>query len=654
MASQLKMPILVYAADGASSELNAQALMDALPSEKEPLAYQYPLYGLSLRAPVFEHTGPLLSVQDPSHARKTARNQPQHGTHTASLGRGVLVNRSLVDLCNVNKCGLRRSDVEKVDKQDDGAARRLFHSVALEAMTYTGEDGVQYIKDEFIGMFVYLYILGVSIHNTGCTTPMILSTVISFTGELFDAWLCRRMAIGDRILAALRARFFLHIWRTHIVALERRYPDLYSTVRSFISGPSFKIFNRLCDTLVLLALAYSQYYPDQPFCPWLLGTDFVEHFFGLARRMLPNFTFAELLKLVKHIMLRQKILLTQKSGTLPRPEREAKSGYILDFDSTPLSPEELKECHVKLTTADLNALVELAAKEAEKISRQLLHMKVTRPSVKHPWVLAALGIDIITSHKTSGTHDTDSDSESDWETDPKEDLHDDSDNDDLDPTGDNNSNSQRHLGDTTANFAMRLKGSTQDCARYAALCEDYNNSQIELEQLQADTDIALNASQGQSLVPTRNTIPDNVTSSKSALQPAQTSAILDQDGRVLVSLMLRTRQKHQSGTAVKSERVIALDPKYALSRLDGVMTGTDAERKPREKGKMSVKEASHRVRIAQVLHGEIQREKTAREHRYETQSRQIQRIAQKKKTGMSTHTSQLAYYNGTKHLISFS
>ncbi|KAJ7212583.1 hypothetical protein GGX14DRAFT_393484 [Mycena pura] len=42
--------------------------------------------------------------------------------------------------------------------------------------------------------------------------------------------------------------------------------------------------------------------------PWLLGTEFVEHFFDLAWMMLPNFTYAEFLKLVQHVMVRQQIL----------------------------------------------------------------------------------------------------------------------------------------------------------------------------------------------------------------------------------------------------------------------------------------------------------------------------------------------------------
>lgn len=159
MAKVLKMRVVVMSADGAASEIGAQALMDAEQTSEPHLEYSYPLYGISIRVPVFEETGPLISVQDPHHARKTCRNQPQHGTHTASLGRTYFVNRSLVQVQETGRSGLVRADVENVDKQDDGAARRLFHAMALEAMT-TNVNGTLTVSESFLGLFVYVWIFG--------------------------------------------------------------------------------------------------------------------------------------------------------------------------------------------------------------------------------------------------------------------------------------------------------------------------------------------------------------------------------------------------------------------------------------------------------------------------------------------------------------
>lgn len=159
MAEQLGMKVVSMSADGASSEQGAQSLMDHIQSICEPITYEFKLYGIKLHAPVLA-TGPLISCQDPQHARKTCRNQPQHGTHTASLGRGVMVNRSLVSLQETGAAGLMRRDVENVDKQDDGAARRLFHPTALLAMTTKDDAGNLSVQEEFRGLFVYLFVFG--------------------------------------------------------------------------------------------------------------------------------------------------------------------------------------------------------------------------------------------------------------------------------------------------------------------------------------------------------------------------------------------------------------------------------------------------------------------------------------------------------------
>jgi hypothetical protein len=161
-----------------------------------------------------------------------------------------------------------------------------------------------------------------------------------------------RLAVRDRVVAAVRARMFLHNWRHHIHQLSKTFPDLYSTTRSFISPASFNIFNQLCDSLIAHILAYAKYYPDHPFCPWLMGMEFLEHFFGLARQLLPDFAYTELLKMIKHIMVWQKLLLSGKFDD--KKEQTSRSGYILDYDAKPLTDEELIQARVTLTTMQIN------------------------------------------------------------------------------------------------------------------------------------------------------------------------------------------------------------------------------------------------------------------------------------------------------------
>ncbi|KAJ7082107.1 hypothetical protein C8R44DRAFT_992225 [Mycena epipterygia] len=436
MAAQLSLPVVCFAADGAASELAAQKLMDSQKTSFPPITYDYSLYGIHLTAPVMK-TGPVVSGQDPGHAKKTAPNQPQHGTKTEDLGEDVVVNQTLVDLKDTGESGLLESDVNNVDKQDDGPARHLFHVKALQACT-TGEGDQTKIREGFSGLFVYLFVLGV----------------------MFDAWLNRTMTVENRVLAVLRARFFLHIWRAYIVHMSKRFPDLYSTTRSFISVQSFHIFNRLCDSLLLLVIIYARRYPNQPFCPWLLGTEFVEHFFGIARMMLPNFTWAEFIKLVQYLMVRQRILL---SGSFKEKyDRKARVGYVLDFDATPLTSEDRKLAEVRMTDAGMNSLVELAFREASLICTQILHIPAPRPTIQRPLVLTPLGVPP-----------------------PKAQHSDDSDSDD-DDTGDEpeeEDTSEPFCRPNTSEESRMIALAAHDAARYSALCDDYEDAVKELEAL---------------------------------------------------------------------------------------------------------------------------------------------------------------------------
>ena len=163
MAANLSLPVISFAADGAASEMAAQTLMDKEVTDLPHVTFDHPLYGVHLKAPVFRHTGPVVSVSDAPHGCKTSRNQPQHGTHTASLGTGHLVNQSLVELYQCEGSGLVKRDVEDVDKQDDGAARRVFHQTALWAATNPDGKEECKIKEGLHGLFVYLFIFGMCI-----------------------------------------------------------------------------------------------------------------------------------------------------------------------------------------------------------------------------------------------------------------------------------------------------------------------------------------------------------------------------------------------------------------------------------------------------------------------------------------------------------
>src|ERR1700683_1419997 len=76
--------------------------------------------------------------------------------------------------------------------------------------------------------------------------------------------------------------------------------------------------------------------------------------------------------MVKHIMLHQKLLLRGKFDE--KRERNSCSGYILDYNASPLTEAELLQVHVTLTTIQISQLVELSHWEASAICKDLLHM----------------------------------------------------------------------------------------------------------------------------------------------------------------------------------------------------------------------------------------------------------------------------------------
>ncbi|KAJ7775821.1 hypothetical protein B0H14DRAFT_2401658, partial [Mycena olivaceomarginata] len=488
MAAELSLPVISFSADGAASELSARRLMDDHETSFPPITYDYPLYGIHLKAPVTK-TGPVVSGQDAGHGKKTARNGPQSGARTEDLGEDVIVNNTLVDLQKTGVSGLLPSDVKNVDKQDDGPARHLFHVLALRACT-TGEGNMTKIREGFGGLF--------------------------------------------------------------------------------------------------------------PFCPWLLGTEFVEHFFGLARMMLPNFTWAEFIKLVQHVMVRQRILLW--GSFKEKRERNARVGYVLDFDAAPLTAEDRKLAEVTLTDRDMDSLVELGFQEATLIFSQLLHIPTPKPTERKPLDLAPLGVPAPKARSSGAGEDFDSD----------DDDYDDEEEEEEPPASDPIPDHLR------SEESRAIASATHGAARYAALCEDYENTVTELNSQPEP------ATPATVLGPPPP--PPSITSAASPSIPFRSEMIIDASGKLSISMMLQARLHWQAGTTTRSEKVSQIDSKYALSR---IARATGAEQNDdTEPEKMSLQEASNLTRVIQDQNATIQESKPVkyREIRWKGIAAVVQRL----------------------------
>src|SRR6266498_3456136 len=126
---------------------------------------------------------------------------------------------------------------------------------------------------------------------------------------------------------AMRAYFFLSIWKNYINQCSILHSTkLYNMNISCISTQSFNIFCSLAESLVLLILAHRDYYPNYSFFPWEYGTEALEHLFGIARQLMPDFSYYELYKILNRVQYRDNILRSENISNIQ--EKQSVSGKL--------------------------------------------------------------------------------------------------------------------------------------------------------------------------------------------------------------------------------------------------------------------------------------------------------------------------------------
>ncbi|PKB92001.1 hypothetical protein RhiirA5_446542 [Rhizophagus irregularis] len=97
----------------------------------------------------------------------------------------------------------------------------------------------------------------------------------------------------------MRAYFFLQYWKTFINKAHLEVSaKWYSYMRSFISLQSYNIFTSLTESLILLIIAHRDYCSNYPLLLWEHGTEVLEHVFGIARQLVPDFTTYKFFKVL--------------------------------------------------------------------------------------------------------------------------------------------------------------------------------------------------------------------------------------------------------------------------------------------------------------------------------------------------------------------
>ncbi|KAJ7815524.1 hypothetical protein B0H14DRAFT_3476149 [Mycena olivaceomarginata] len=299
------LKLLASAADGAKSEVNADEQWMMKVKTKKRLTYENSVYGIHISCPVYDDTESCFYVLPMSHGLMTVLRK---------VGVPLYIR-----------------DIFNPEKQDDGSARRLFLDTLSQFLA--DSDG-NIIDVTFEGFFVLTFIFG----------------------ELFG----RVHEAGDVSHRTCHLHFsrpglphHLAAWRANIVDFESRYPDLFQKLSSFLADATFQILIRLCNQFILLILAHRKYYPDVPFLPRNHGSSFIEHFFGITRSFISEFTFGQLIQMNKHITFRQGILSSGKFNT--KKEKDSNNGYIPDCDTpAPPTPAEVSALEQLLSCANLD------------------------------------------------------------------------------------------------------------------------------------------------------------------------------------------------------------------------------------------------------------------------------------------------------------
>lgn len=166
-------------------------------------------------------------------------------------------------------------DVEKLDRQDDNAATRLFSGATLEWLNSK--------HSEHLGLVIYLFVFG----------------------ELIDAYQNRRISIIARVQMVLRAFFFMELWESFLDKAG------YSKSRHFLSHEACDITRILIHGLLKLVFIYRDHVPlgARALLFWLLTSEPCEHVYGLARKIVVDFNLLDFFYMFPklYILLRESV-----------------------------------------------------------------------------------------------------------------------------------------------------------------------------------------------------------------------------------------------------------------------------------------------------------------------------------------------------------
>lgn len=281
-----KVQVVSYACDGMEVERSVQHLLIDK-SEKIEYVIKNPRPGCEDTTITYikYHGQVICMIQDSKHALKTFRNNLFSGARLLTLGDSIAIYDHIRELAFELDTPLYKRDVERLDRQDDNAASRLFSARVLQFLSDNHPD--------YIGEIVYLFVFG----------------------ELVDAYQNRFISHAERLKLVLRARYFLDSWEKFLDNTG------YAQSRYFLSREAVDITRIIIEGYIALVVIHRDHvFGTYPLLPWLHSSGACEHTFDEARKIVKDFTLLDFIYMVPKlgIKIRDAVLIAQGSDPKAR------------------------------------------------------------------------------------------------------------------------------------------------------------------------------------------------------------------------------------------------------------------------------------------------------------------------------------------------
>ena len=125
MTARAGINLLSIGADGTIVEMKAQKIIMNNKSVEKYLEVEDSFYRIKFHAPIYNNR-PIIRVQCPKYAKKTARNQIHYGLKLLTFENDTIRYDQLLELAQMPNSSICIRNMQNVDKQDDAATYRTF------------------------------------------------------------------------------------------------------------------------------------------------------------------------------------------------------------------------------------------------------------------------------------------------------------------------------------------------------------------------------------------------------------------------------------------------------------------------------------------------------------------------------------------------